>query len=140
MTESVISIRGSLTQRRNRSITQPTPMPQTISQTTMRRNVSSRPAQRKRIEAHRNDGKTIEDERGGVVGEAFAFEDYLNAARQPQPPDDRQWRHGVRRRDDGAKDKTDCPGKAERKMRRRGDGDGREYDAADSERGQSAED
>ena len=64
-------------------------------------------AEREQAGADRGDGKAIEDQRGGVVGEAFAFEHDDQPARQAEPADDGERRDRVGRRDDGAEHEAD---------------------------------
>ena len=89
--------------------------------------------QRKRAGRDRQHREAIEDQRGGVVGEAFAFEDDENPMRQMQPLGDRQRRDHVGWRDDGAEHEADAPGQAEQRVRRSGDRASREDHAADGE-------
>ena len=65
--------------------------------------------QRERAGGDRHHREAIQDQRGGVVGEALAFEDHQDAARQPELAGDRQRRHHVGRRDDGAEQEADAP-------------------------------
>ena len=86
---------------------------------------------RERSRAHRHDREAIKDERRCVVRQSLAFEDDEEAPWKLHSPGDRQRRDGVGRRNDGAQDEADGPGKAQQEMRRRGDGDRGEHDTAD---------
>ena len=67
-------------------------------------------AERKCAGAHRRNGEAIEDERGSVVRQPFAFENDDEAPRKLHAARDRERRHGVRRRDDGAQGEAHRPG------------------------------
>ncbi len=56
--------------------------------------------------------EAVEHEAGGVVHEAFAFEDGDGLARQRHPREHRLGRDGIRRRDDGAEREAGGPGQA----------------------------
>ena len=86
---------------------------------------------RERSSHHRGDREAIEDERGRVVGQAFALENDDQALGKLQSLRDRQRGNGVGRRDDGAQDKADRPGKAQQPVRSRGDRDRGEHDTTD---------
>ena len=86
---------------------------------------------RKRSRTDRHDREAIKDERGRVIGQPLALENDDQAPRKLHALRDRQGRHRVGRRNDGAQDEADRPGKAQQEMGRRGDGDGREHDTAD---------
>jgi hypothetical protein len=79
------------------------------------------------------DREAVEDERGRVVGEPFAFQHQHDAARQAEPARDRQRRHHVGRRDDGAQHEADRPVELEQIMRRRRHRAGGEHHAAEGE-------
>ena len=68
--------------------------------------LQARLGQRKRAGHHGGYCKTERDKRTGVVDQAFSFEDDNDLARHAQILSDRQRRHGVGRRDDGAEYKT----------------------------------
>ena len=87
--------------------------------------------ERERSRAHRHDREAIKDERRCVVRQSLAFEDDEEAPWKLHSPGDRQRRDGVGRRNDGAQDEADGPGKAQQEMCRRGDGDRGEHDTAD---------
>jgi hypothetical protein len=70
---------GSRTQRRKRKISQPTPMPQTISPATMAANVAAASPKEKTPRAHGNDRETVEDKRCGIIRESLAFQDDKDA-------------------------------------------------------------
>ena len=75
--------------------------------------------ERERAGRDRDDREAVEDQRGGVVGEAFAFEHHQEPPRQAEPPRDGERRHHVGRRDDGAEQEADRPWPAEQVMQRR---------------------
>src|SRR4051794_12730978 len=102
MIDSVISMRGSRAHLRRRSISQPTPIPHTTSLTTIAPNVPAAGPKKKCAGGERDDGEAIEDQRGRVVGETFAFEDCRDALRQLEPPRDRERRDRIGRRYDRA--------------------------------------
>ena len=95
--------------------------------------------QRKHSGRNRHHREAVQDQRGGVVGEPFAFEDDENTARQPEPAGDRQRRHHVRRRDDGAEQEADIPRQPDQIMRRGGDREGGEDHAADRQQDDRAQ-
>ena len=94
-------------------------MPQTISPTTMAAKVPAGLHRRELAGCDGHDRETVEDERGRVVGKTFAFEHHQHPPWQPKPPRDRERRHHVRRRDDGAEQEADAPIESEQAMRRR---------------------
>ena len=93
--------------------------------------LAARLRQRKRAGRNRHHREAIEDQRGGVVGQSLALEHDQDAARQPELAGDRQRRHHVRRRDDGAQQEADIPRQPDQVMRRGGDREGGEDHAAD---------
>ena len=125
----MISTLGSRTQRRRRSISQPTPMPQTISPATMAANSAVAAPSENDADADGGDREAIKNEGGGVIGQSFALENDEEAPRQLHPAGDRQRRHRVGWRDDGAQYEADRPWKAQQPVRRRGDGGRREHHA-----------
>ena len=82
----------------------------------------------------RDDREAVEDQRGGIVGEAFAFQHQQEPARQPQPARDRERRDRVGRRYDRAEQEADRPGQADHVMRRHRDRAGGEYHAPKASR------
>ncbi len=64
---------------------------------------------RKRAGAHRQDREAIEDQRGCVIDETFAFQHDQQPAWQAKPPDDGERRHHVGRRNDGAEHESNRP-------------------------------
>ena len=87
--------------------------------------------ERERSRAHRHDREAIKDERRRVVRQSLALENDEQAPRKLHALRDRQRRHRVGRRNDGAQYEADRPGKAQQEMGRRGDGDRGEHDTAD---------
>ena len=83
--------------------------------------------------------EAVEDQRGGVVGEPFALEHDEDAARHAELARNRQRRHHVRRRDDGAQQEADAPGQPDQVMRRGGDREGGEDHAADRQQDDRAQ-
>ena len=79
------------------------------------------------------DGEAIEDQRGRVVGEAFAFENDEQAPRNVERPRQRQRRDHVGRRDDGAEQEAHRPWPAEQPMDRGRHRAGREHHAAEGQ-------
>ena len=86
--------------------------------------------EREHAGAHRGDREPIEDERGGVVGQSLPFEHDQDAPGKLHPAQDRQRRHGVRRRDDRAQHETHRPRQAEEPMGCRRNRHGGEHDAS----------
>ena len=95
--------------------------------------------QRERAGRDRDHREAVEDQRGGVVGKAFALEHDQDAAGNAEPAHDRERRHRVRGRHDRSQQETDVPGQPDQVMRRDGDGRGREDHAADREQGDRAQ-
>jgi hypothetical protein len=95
-------------------------------------------AERKRAERHRGDGEAVQDQRGGVVGEALALDHDHGPPRQAKPAGDRQRCDLVGRRDDGAEDEADRPIPAEEEMHDRRDRHRRERHAAEREQADGA--
>ncbi len=89
------------------------PMPQAISPTTMAANVPAACGKRECAGRDRDDREAVEDERGRVVGEPFAFEHDQEPARQAKRARDRERRHHVGRRHDRADQEADRPGQIE---------------------------
>ena len=85
-------------------------------------------------EAHGSDGEAIEDERGRIVSERFAFEHDEDAARDLHSARDGERGDGVGRGDDGAKHEAHGPRKIHQPMRCRRDRERGEDDAADGEK------
>ena len=81
----------------------------------------------------RDDREAVEDQRGGIVGDAFAFQHQQEPARQPQPARERERCDRVGRRYDRAEQKADRPGQPDHVMRRHRDGAGGEYHCAEGE-------
>ena len=102
---------------------QPTPSPQRISPDDNKNEHSRGLAEREGAGADGGDRKSKKDERGGVVGEAFALENDENAPRKLHSARNRERRHGVGRRNNGAGQKTDRPGKSQQPARRHCDGE-----------------
>ncbi len=88
---------------------------------------------RERAGGDRGHGEAVEDQRGGVVGEPFAFQHHHNPARQAESLCDGERRHRVRRCDDGAEHEADRPGKMQQIMRGRRHRAGGEHHAAEGE-------
>ena len=97
----------------------------------MATNVAGRLRQRKHPGRNRHHREAIQDQRGGVVGQPLALKDDEDAARQPELAGDRQRRHHVGRRHDGAEQEADVPRQPDQIMRRGGDRAGGEDHAAD---------
>ncbi len=95
--------------------------------------------QRERAGRDRDHGEAIEDQRGGVIGKAFALEHDQDAAGDAEPARDRDRRHRVGRSDDGAEQEADVPGQADQVVRGGRDHRRREDDAADGEHATLAE-
>ncbi len=95
--------------------------------------------QREQPGRDRRHRETVEDQRGGVVGEPFAFEHDENSARQAELARDRQRRHHVGRRDDGPQQKADTPGQSDQIMRGSRDHQGGENHAADRQQRDDAQ-
>ena len=110
-----------------------------ISPTTIRPKVPAAWVSENAAGRDRHDREAIENERGGVVGEAFALQHHENAPRQRQPPRDGERRHHVGRRDDGAEHEGHAPLPAEQVMQGGGDRAGGEHDAAEGEQRDRAE-
>ncbi len=83
--------------------------PKTSSPARMATNVPAAFGSEKRPVDDRHHREAIEDQRGRIVGEPLAFQHHQNAARQADLARDRQRRHHVRRRDDGAEQEADRP-------------------------------
>jgi hypothetical protein len=66
--------------------------------------------ERKYASAHRGYREAIEDERGRIIRKPFAFEDDEDPPGELHSACDREWRHRVRRRNDGAQYEADWPG------------------------------
>ena len=96
-------------------------------------------AEREGAERHRGDGEAVEDQRGGVVGEAFALDHHHGPPRHAEPPRDRHRCHLVGRRDDGAEHEADRPVPVEQEMHDGGDRDRREGHAAEREQADRAD-
>ena len=103
------------------------------------RRTAGRLRQRKHAGRNRRHREAIQDQRGGVVGQALALEHHQDPARQPELAGDRQRRHHVRRRDDGAEQEADIPRQPDQIMRRGGDRAGRENHAADRQQDDRAQ-
>ena len=129
-----ISARGSLTALRSRSTRKPSAQPKAISPTTMTTNAHDRLDGEKWPVSHRAHGEAERDQRRRVVGEAFAFQNRQQPARQLEAPPQRGGRDRIRRRDDGAEHEAGRPGQPERIMRDRRDRRRGEQHAADRER------
>ncbi len=104
-----------------------------ISPTTISAKVPAACRRREHAGRDRDDGEAVEDQRGGVIGEPFAFEHDQKAARQAEPPRDRERRDHVRRRHDRAEHESDAPRPAEQIVQRGRDRDGREHHRAEGE-------
>ncbi len=95
--------------------------------------------QREHAGRNRYHCEAIEDQRGGVVGEAFAFQHDENPARHAELAGDRQRRHHVGRCDDGPQQEADAPGQADQVMRGGRDRAGGEDHAADRQQDDRSE-
>ena len=120
-------------------MSQPTPIPHTTSPATIATKLPPAVDERKRSRAHRHDREAIKDERRRVIGQPLALENDDQAPWKLHALRDRQGRHRVGRRNDGAQDEPDRPGKAQQEMGRRGDGDRGEHDTADRQQRDRAE-
>ncbi len=80
-------------------------------------------------------GEAVEDQGRCVICEAFAFDDDDEPARHAEAADDRQRRHRVGRRHDGAEHEADRQRHAKQPMRRRRHRAGGENDAAERQKG-----
>ena len=72
-----------------------------------KKKLQARLPQRKAPGQHGSHREAKGDKRSGIVYQALAFEDDNDLAGHPQMLSHRQRGHGVRRRDEGAEDKTD---------------------------------
>ena len=95
--------------------------------------------QRKHPGRNRRHREAVQDQRGGVVGQALALEDDEDPARQPELAGDRQRRHHIGRCDDGAEQEADTPRQPDQIMRRGGDRAGGEDHAADRQQDDHAQ-
>ena len=95
---------------------------------------ADRSAEGKCADAHGRDREAIEDQRGSVIREAFAFEDDGEASRKLHSARDGERRHGVRRRNNGAQSKAHRPGEAQQPVGRRCNREHRERDASYGEK------
>ena len=86
--------------------------------------------ERKCAGADRGYREAIQDQRGRVVRQPFAFEDDQNAPGELQSARDGERGHRVRRRNDGAQQESHRPRQPQQIMRHGGDRAGREDDAA----------
>jgi hypothetical protein len=87
--------------------------------------------EREHAAADRGDGKTVKDQRGGVVGEAFPFEHDDEPARNAQPANDGERRNRIRRRHNGAEHESDRKRHAEQPVCHCGHRTGGEDDTTD---------
>ena len=88
---------------------------------------------------NRHQREAVEDQRGGVVGQPLALEDDEDPARHAELAGDRQRRHHVRRRDDGAEQEADIPRQPDQIMRGGGHREGGEDHAADRQQDDGAQ-
>ncbi len=86
---------------------------------------SDRVGEREYASADRGYREAIEDERGGVICQPFAFEDDKDSPRKLQSASDRERRHSVRRRNNGAQYEAHRPSETQQPMGCRGDRDRR---------------
>ena len=96
--------------------------------------VGATAAERERVHRDRANGEPVDQQRGGVVQQALAFEDRQDAMRRPELPQDRRRRRGVGRRDDGAeRDRRRPRHRRHERADHPRDGDRRQADADDDE-------
>ena len=95
--------------------------------------------QRERARGDRDHREAVEDQRGGVIGEAFALEHDQDAAGNAEPARDRQRRHRVGRRNDRAEQEADIPAQPDQVMRCGCDRGRAEDHAADRKQGDGAQ-
>jgi hypothetical protein len=89
--------------------------------------------QREHAGAYRGNGEAVEDQRGRVIGEAFAFEHDHEAARQAETANNGKRRHRVRRCDNGPEHEAHRQRHVQHVVRDHRDRAGGEDDAAEGE-------
>ena len=117
----MISTCGSRAQWRSRRLSQPIAMPKASLADQDGGEGAGGLRQRERAGGDGDDREAIQDQRGGIIGEALAFQHHQHAARQSELARNRQRRDHVRRRDDGAEQEADAPGQPDQIMRGGGD-------------------
>ncbi|MEY9454031.1 hypothetical protein ABIG07_002979 [Bradyrhizobium ottawaense] len=117
ISDSVSSTCGSPDHLRKRRESQPTPMPKAISLATMRRKFAGGERQREMPDHDGGQREAVEDQRCGIIGKPLTLEDDQEPPRHVEPARDRERRHHVGRRDDGAEQEADGPGQADHIVR-----------------------